>query len=840
MGGLTQLEASARLEKYGPNVLARANGRSKYGMLLSYFKSPLVIILILAGSISAFVGEFVNASIIYVVVAISVILGFYQESKAENAAAVLRKKIMTTVTVHRDGNKEEIPVSEVVPGDLVYLSAGDIVPADGKVIEAKDLFVDQAALTGESFPADKEPGLEPESSVDTSSKSLVFMGTSVVGGAGAISVTKTGSSTEFGKIAKQLVGKTPETEFDRGLRKYALLIMQVTLLLVIFVFFINAMLKRNILESLLFSVALAVGLTPELLPMIVTINLSNGAMNMSKKGVIVRKLATIQNFGSMDILCTDKTGTLTENAITMTSYVDIDGRPDDQIALLAQVNSSLQSGMHTPLDEAIMKDARPDAAKYTKVDEIPFDFVRRRTSVIAAKDQGCILICKGALLEVLVVCRSYANNGQTLSLTDAAKSKILARYEEQSRQGIRILAVARKAIEKKGSYGVEDEKELEYVGLLAFSDPPKQSASSSVKLLADSGVALKILTGDNEFVAKHVCDQLGIDTKGIMTGDDLRQVSDSALAVIVERTTIFARVTPDQKNRIMTALRKNGHVVGFMGDGINDAASIRTADVGISVNNAVDVAKAAADIVLLEKDLTVLARGVHEGRKTLGNTMKYIMMGTSSNFGNMFSAAGASVFLTFLPMLPSQILVNNLLYDISEMAIPTDHVDSEYLMTPHKWDVTFVKRFMLFFGPVSSLFDFLTFGVMLFVFSATPALFQTAWFLESISTQSLVIFVIRTRRVPFYKSRPSRSLTASTLAVVATAMLLPFTPAGPLLGFVIPPTSFYFVLAGFVGSYLGLVELLKYGFYKGRMKQGHNKRLAASRKVQLGAIEVEG
>jgi len=536
---------------------------------------------------------------------------------------------------------------------------------------------------------------------------------------------------------------------------------------------------------------------------------------MADKGVIVRRLSAIQNFGSMDTLCTDKTGTLTENKITLTSHIDINNQESDAVLLLAELNSKFQTGLRSPLDTAILAHESIDLTRYASVDEIPFDFVRRRVSVIVMESSNsessrALLISKGATLEMLSACGFYEDN---LPITEEVKKKIQRQYEALSREGKRVLAVARKEVERKPPYTVSDETGMVYVGLLSFMDPPKQTAHTSLQMLAESGIALKILTGDNEFVAAHICEQLNMKVTGLVTGDELREISDSALVRVVEETNVFARVTPDQKNRIMLALRKNGHVVGFMGDGINDAASIRTADVGISVDNAVDVAKAAADIILLQTDLTVLAQGVQEGRKTLGNSMKYVMMGTSSNFGNMFSAAGASLFLPFLPMLPSQILLNNLLYDISELTIPTDRVDSEYLKTAHRWDVRFVREFMILFGPVSSIFDYLTFGVMIFIFAAPPALFQTAWFLESISTQSLIIFVIRTRRTPFYRSLPSKPLIFSTFATVMIAMLLPFTPLGPLLGFVIPPPTFFLALAIFIVAYLILAEALKRFFY---------------------------
>ncbi len=814
LSGLTQQEAEKRLETYGPNTVVAERRRSRVAMVLSYFKSPLVIILVIAGTNSGLTGDIGDASIIYVIVGMSVILSFYQESKAEKAASVLRARIHTTATVNRDGQKVELPVSDIVPGDLVYLSAGDLVPADGTVLSVKDLFVDQAALTGESFPVEKDASPDDVEKEDLYRTDLAFMGTSVVSGTGTMRITKTGSTTAYGKIAKQLVGREPETEFDRGLKRFGYLITRVTLLLVVFVFFINALLKRDILTSLEFSVALAVGLTPELLPMIVTINLAKGAMDMADKGVIVRKLSSIQNFGSLDTLCTDKTGTLTQNVIDLTSHLGVNGKEDNNILLMAQLNSSLQYGLPTPIDDAILKHQKLDLTKYTRVDEIPFDAVRRRSSVIVTDGSRTLLISKGATLEMLSTCSLYQDDSQQLPLTDEIRNKIRAQYEEMSKEGRRILAVAIKQVGKSSTYTVKDEAGMVFLGMLTFTDPPKQTATASLQMLKESGISLKILTGDNEFVARHLCETLNIKVDGIVTGDELMQTSDSALQRIVEETNIFARITPDQKNRIMIALHKNGHVVGFLGDGINDAASIRTADVGISVDNAVDVAKAAADIILLQNDLTVLAQGVQEGRKTMGNSMKYIMMGTSSNFGNMFSAAGASLFLPFLPMLPSQILLNNLLYDISELTIPTDNVDADYMKIPRRWDMHFVQRFMAFFGPISSIFDYLTFGVMLFVFHAPPPLFQTAWFLESISTQSLVIFVIRTRHTPFWKSHASKPLIFSTLAVVIIPMLLPFTPIGELLGLVIPPLTFYLVLAAFIIAYLALVEALKNFFYR--------------------------
>jgi Mg2+-importing ATPase len=813
--GLSSREAARRLEAYGQNVLAKRKKRTSLVKFLQYFRSPLVIILVFAGLVTIFFGQIVNAVIIYAIVIMSVILGFFQESKAEQAAEILREKVRTTATVLRDGTIREVQISDVVPGDIVRLSAGDIVPADARIITAKDLFVDQSALTGESFPQEKSASPHKANSrVITERSDSVFLGTSVVSGTATIVVVRTGGATEYGKIAKKLIARVPETEFDRGLRKFGYLIMEVTFLLVIFVFFINALYRRGVLESLLFAVALAVGLTPELLPMIVSINLSKGAIAMSRKGVIVKRLASIQNFGSMDVLCTDKTGTLTENTITLVLHINLEGDEDERVLLYSYLNSFYQTGLKSPLDDAILKHSEIDVASYAKVDEIPFDFARKRVSIVVEHERERFLIAKGAPEEVLNVCSYCEHRERIIDITPRIQEKSKEQYSALSGQGFRVLGVSYKKLrEDKAGYSIHDENDMVFLGLIAFLDPPKRTAKKSISLLKDANVELKILTGDNELVTKKVCEQLAVEIKGLVLGDEIAQLSDDALGRVVEEANIFARVSPGQKDRIMYALRTNGHVVGFLGDGINDAASIKTADVGISVKNAADVAKDSADIILLRKDLTVLQQGVLEGRKTFGNTMKYVMMGTSSNFGNMFSAAGASLFLPFLPMLPTQILLNNLLYDISELAIPVDHVDSEYIEKPRRWDIAFVRMFMVFFGPISSLFDFLIFAVMLFVFSAGAPLFQTAWFLESLSTQTLVIFVIRTRRTPFYKSRPSRSLVLSALGVVSLALILPFTPVGHIMGFVIPPFNFWLILIIFVASYLALAELLKSRFY---------------------------
>ena len=820
--GLVSDEAENRLKTFGRNELAKRKKRTAVVDFIFHFRSPLIIILLFAGVISGFFGEIINAAIIFSIVLLSVILDFFQESKAKRAAEILKEKVTTTATVLRDSAKKEVKLSEIVPGDIIYLSAGDIVPADARVVNAKDLFVDQSALTGESFPIEKTSiSLKTMGSAVNEWNDCLFMGTSIVSGTAAAVVMKTGSHTEYGKIAKRLVEREHETEFETGLRKFGFLVMEVTFLLVMFVFFINAiyfingLYKRDILESFVFAVALAVGLTPELLPMIVSLNLSRGALSMSKKGVIVKKLASIQNFGNMDILCTDKTGTLTENRITLMLHVDMEGRNDEKVLLYSYLNSYYETGLKSPLDEAILKHRNLDVRGYQKIDEVPFDFVRKRVSVVVETERQLFMIVKGAPEEVMKICSYCELDDRVFDLTSVLHKRIEQKYYDLSSEGFRVLGVSYKKVkEEKPVYSVNDESNMVFLGFVAFLDPPKETTRESLQLLSKANVQLKILTGDNELVTKKTCALLGFEIKRIVLGNELVHFSDDALARLVEEANVFARVTPAQKDRIMIALKKNGHVVGFLGDGINDAPSLKTADVGISVDNAVDVAKESADMILLQKDLTVLQQGILEGRKTFGNTMKYIMMSTSSNFGNMFSVAGGSLFLPFLPMLPIQILLNNLLYDLSQSTIPTDNVDEEYVEKPKRWDMFFIRRYMLILGPISSIFDFLTFFIMLLVFNATEPMFQTAWFLESLFTQTLIILVIRTRRTPFYKSKPGRFLLLSSSAVLACALIMPFTPLGALFGFVEPPSMFFVVLAGLIAVYIMLVEVVKKAFYK--------------------------
>jgi Mg2+-importing ATPase len=819
--GLTDKEASARLDFYGYNELAKRKRRIIIIAFLEHFRSPLILMLLISALISGLVGEPTDAALILLIIIMSAILDFYQEFKAEKAAEMLREKVATTTTLIREGVKREVKIEEVVPGDVVVLSAGSIIPADARLIIADDLSVDQSALTGESFPVVKAvKPLETTNGDITEWNNCIFMGTSVISGSGTAIIFKTGNNTEYGQIVQKLVVKQPEKEFEKGIRRFGMLISQAALILVLFVFVVNSLFKQNIIEALLFSVALAVGLVPELLPMILSVNLSKGALAMSKRGVIVKRLVSIQDFGSMDTLCTDKTGTLTENKIALRLHVDIENNESEDVLLYCGLNSFFETGLKSPMDEAILEHETRNLDEYSKVGEIPFDFVRRRLSVVVAHENHQIIVTKGAPEEVFKVCSSYELHGETLALTHQMRVNLENIYNDLSRKGFRVLAVAYREVSNgKKSYSVNDESEMVLVGFAAFIDPPKDSAKDSLKLLEKAGVALKILTGDNELVTRYVCEQLDFQIKGIVSGSDIQQMHDDALSRIVEKTNVFVRMAPAQKNRVINALKGNNHVVSFMGDGINDAPSMKAADVGISVDNAVDVAKESADIILLQHSLGVLVNGVLEGRKVFANTMKYVMMGTSSSFGNMFSVAGASLFLPFLPMLPIQILLNNLIYEFSQATIPTDNVDEEYLERPRRWDISFIRNFMVVFGPISSIFDFATFFLMLYVLGATEPLFQTAWFIESLCTQTLVIFLIRTRRIPFYKSLPSKFVFGSTLAAVGFALAIPFTPIGDLFGFVRLPAIFFLTLVALVGIYLMLVEFVKTLFYR-RYKNG--------------------
>ena len=813
--GLSAKQAKQRLEECGPNEFARRKRRTIIMSFLQHFKNPLILILIFAASISGFFGQVVNVVIILSMVLLSVVLDVVQESKAERAAELLEERVSTTAALVRDNIKKEIRISQIVPGDIIHLSAGDMVPADARVITARDLFINQSALTGESFPVEKfETPIQALDGAITEWNNCMFMGTSVVSGTATAIVLRTGKFTEYGKIAEKLVDKEAETESEKGLRQFGFLIMQITVLLVLSVFFVNAVFKRSVLESLLFAVALAVGLTPELLPMVISLNLSKSAIEMSRKGVIVKRLTAVQNLGSMDVLCTDKTGTLTENMITLVKYINLEGRDDQKVLLYSYLNSFHQTGIKSPFDEAILRRREIKTQGYDKIDEIPFDFNRKRISIVVERNGQQMMLTKGAPEELFKICPFYEHAGSVSRLTIDVKKKLEQMYHKLSSEGYRVLAVSYKKVKGKKVYAISDESDMVLHGFVAFIDPPKHTARESLQMLAKSGIHVKVLTGDNEFVTKRICDELGFEVKGVLLGADVEGMTDDALSIAAENANIFARVTPVQKERIIIALKKKGHAVGFLGDGINDAPPLKIADVGVSVDNAVDVAKESADIILLQKDLKVLKEGVMDGRKTFANTIKYIVMSTSSNFGNMFSVAIGSLFLPFLPMLPIQILLNNFLYDFSQSTIPTDNVDKEYIERPRRWDIPFIKRFMIILGPISSVFDLLTYAIMILVFHATEPLFQTAWFLESLTTQTLVIFAIRTRVTPFWKSRPSKLLLISSLAVVAVAFIIPYTQLGDLFGFTQLPYTFLLMLAGMVVVYVFLVEIVKRWFYK--------------------------
>lgn len=813
--GLNSEQVQRRREIFGPNDIARVRRPSAVVRYLGHFKNVLVLILLFAAIVSAFVGEIKSAIIIFVIVIASVTLDFYQESRAEIAAELLRQRIVSHATVIREGRQQDVPIMDLVPGDILLLSAGDIVPADAVLLSERDLYVNQSALTGEPYPVEKHAFAAPPETPVNEAENCVFLGTSVVSGIATAVVTRTGMSTEFGKVAQALVDRPQETEFERGLRDFSFLMSRFIFTLVIFVFFVNALFRHDVLESLLFAVALAVGMTPELLPMILSLNLSKGAVAMAGKGAIVKHPESIQNFGSMDILCTDKTGTLTENRIALVEYLDIDGRSSEKVLYYAFLNSYFHSGVKNPLDEAITGFHPMETGGLQKVDEVPFDFVRRRLSIVVRHGSELLLISKGAPEEILRISAYVEKDEVVTPMTERDREEISSLYEMKSAEGFRTLAVSYRRLDPgRITFSVDDEEEMTFIGLITFIDPPRETARESLQQLAGSGIELKILTGDNELVTRKIANLIGLEVKGVLTGGGIDQMDRQTLSRVVEDITLFCRVTPVQKNRIINALRQNGHVVGFMGDGINDAPPLREADVGISVQNAVDIARESSDIILLEQDLRILHEGVIEGRRTFGNTMKYILMGSSSNFGNMFSVAGASLFLPFLPMLPIQILLNNLLYDISEFTIPTDNVDRTYVDSPKRWDMGFIKRFILLFGPISSIFDFLTFFILLYIFSAEVPLFQTAWFVESICTQTLVIFVVRTRMVPFYRSRPSPYLLGSTLLVILAACLLPFTIAGAIFGFVRLPMQYYAALFILVLGYLLVAEFAKSWFYK--------------------------
>ncbi len=782
-----------------------------------------MLLLLAAATISAFVGDRASCIIIVAMVTLSVALDFVQETRAGHAAEALQRQVALRARVVRDGKTADTPADEIVPGDVIELGPGSLVPADARLLAVKNLFVNQALLTGESFPVDKRAddlaAADAAGATAEGATNSVFMGTSVVSGTGTALVCRTGRETSLGDISASLAVRPPATAFEQGVKSFGFLILRVAIALVLFVLLVNAAYGRPWLESFLFAIALAVGLTPELLPMVVTVTLSKGAIRMAKERVIVKRLSAIHDLGSMDVLCTDKTGTLTEAAVRLEQHLDPQGNDSARVLELVVLNSTLESGLRTPMDDAILRHAEVDVARWKKIDEVQFDFERRCVSVLADDGARRVLVLKGATEDVLKHSTQYETGPAAAGaappcapLDAATRAALVARHDALAAQGFRVLGVAwRETPRDQAAARLGDEAGLVFAGFACFEDPPKASAAAAIQALADSGVTVKIVTGDNELVTRHLCEQLGLPHADVLTGGEIASMADGALLARVETAQIFARVTPPQKNRIIQALRKRGHVVGYLGDGINDAPSLHSADVGLSVDGAVDVAREAADMILLDTDLGVVHRGVLEGRRTFGNILKYIRMGTSSNFGNMFSMAGGTLILPFLPMLPVQILVNNFLYDLSQVPIPLDRVDPAELARPRRWSTPEIRNFMLVVGPVSSLFDFATFWVMRHLFHAGQELFHTGWFVESLATQILVVFVIRTAGNPF-RSRPSLVLVASSLVLVGVAVGLPWTPLGAHLGLVPLPAAFFGVLAGMVVVYLAAVEVVKRGY----------------------------
>jgi len=815
--GLTTQAAGQRLEQVGPNQLTASQQLGALHIFLEQFKSPIVLILLFATAVSAILQDWIDATIILAIVFGSALLSFFQEYSASTAAARLRAQVGARAIVLRDGQPQQLPAEQVAPGDVVLLSAGSLIPADALVLEAKDFFVNQAVLTGETFPVEKTPGLVAVDAALASRTNMVFMGTNVRSGTGRALVVATGRATAFGQIADRLTLRAPETEFERGIRRLGYLLSEVMFVLVFTVFALNVIFQRPPLDSLLFSIALAVGLTPQLLPAIISVNLARGSQRMAQAGVIVRRLASIENFGSMDVLCTDKTGTLTEGVVQLDRALSPDGNESARVLQLAYFNAHFQTGLANPLDEAIQAKSTPDLTTVSKIDEIPYDFVRKRLSVVVDETfTGATtrrLIAKGALEPILTICTQVWEGGQAMALDQARRRALADQFAGWSADGFRVLGIAERVVEPKSSYDYSDERDLIFAGFLLFFDPPKAGVAQTVEALERLGVDLKIITGDNRLVAAHTAATLKLPVRGILTGSDLEALRDEALWQAAERTTIFAEVDPNQKERIILALQKMGHVVGYMGDGINDAPSLHAADVGISVNTAVDVAKEAADLVLLNKDLSVLEQGIIQGRRTFANTLKYVFMATSANFGNMFSMAGASLFLPFLPMLPKQILLINFMTDLPEMTIAGDSVDDEYVRRPHRWDIGFIRRFMFTFGPISSIFDFLTFGVLLWVLRADQAVFHTGWFVESVLSAVLVVFAMRTR-LPFFRSRPSAPLLLTALGVMAVTLWLPYAPFAGLLGFAPLPLPYLALIFAIVGLYFVTAEIAKHYFYR--------------------------
>lgn len=811
--GISEVEAKNRLSRFGENRLSTKKQSSSIGLFFSQFKSPIILLLFFAAGLSIVVRDSTDAIIILGIVFVSGILGFWQERGAMNAVSKLLAMVQIRVGVFRDSSLKEIPLEEVVPGDVLRLSAGDIIPADCILLESKDLFVNEATLTGETFAAEKFIETVKEDSPLSKRTNSLWMGTHVVSGEGKALVVKTGKETEFGKISERLKLRPMETEFEAGVRKFGFFLLHVTLLLVIAIFVVNVFLHKPVLESFLFSLALAVGLTPQLLPAIISINLSHGAKRMAEKKVIVKRLAAIENFGNMNIICSDKTGTLTEGIVKIQSSLDIYGNENEDVALNAFLNASFETGFVNAIDQSIRTDLNFDISGFVKKDEIPYDFLRKRLSILVAHSGGHRMITKGALVNVLEICNfARSSDGSQIEI-EKVKDQILLKYEDLGKQGNRILGIAIKEIGTNSKIEKSEEENMVFLGLLSFFDPPKKNVELTVSNLKNLGVSLKVITGDNRFVASSLCSRIGLENPNTLCGPELETMSNEALIQKVGEVDVFAEVEPNSKERIIIALKKAGNVVGYIGDGINDVSALHSADVGISVEKAVDVAKNAADLVLLEKDLEVLVDGVKEGRTTFANTLKYVFMATSANFGNMFSMAGVSLFLPFLPLLPKQILLTNFLTDFPEMTIATDRVDTEMISTPKRWDIGAIRKFMVVFGMVSSFFDYLTFGVLQWILRVDHDQFRTGWFIESVVSASLIVLVIRTRNA-FFTSRPGTPLFLTTLSVVFLTITIPYTPIAGLFGLVPLPPEFLALLVGIIVLYVTVAEITKRIFYK--------------------------
>ncbi len=826
LDGLTQVEADARLTQYGLNTIAREQRLSGLMRLLGNIKNPLVLLLVALGVLSFLTGDLRATIVIFVMVVLGIALRFVQEMRADNAAEKLAAMVSNTATLVRADKEMEVSLKMLVPGDIIRLAAGDMVPADVRVLSAKDLFLNQAALTGEALPVEKKADAAPADVHNPLElANICFLGTNVESGAATAVVISTGGQTYLGSLAASIVGQRQLTSFDKGINKFTWLMIMFIAVMVPTVFLLNGLSKHNWMEAFLFAMAVAVGLTPEMLPMIVTVNLSKGALAMARKKVIVKRLNAIQNFGAMDVLCTDKTGTITQGKIVLEKHLDVNGEDSEKVLHFGYLNSFHHTGLKNLLDEAILKHEELEQhlqvqEKYRKIDEIPFDFVRRRMSVVVEDESGLnTLICKGAVEEVLGLCTRVELNGEVIAVQPEHDTKRRQLADTLNAQGFRVIALAYKQMQgapDEPVYAVKDESDLILLGFLAFLDPPKDAAADALKRLHKLNVDVKILTGDNEIITAYICKEVGMPVEHLLLGSQIEAMSEDELAAAVTASSVFARLAPAHKERIIRALQSKDHVVGFMGDGINDAPALKAADVGISVDSAVDIAKESSDIILLENNLLILEQGVLEGRRVFGNIIKYIKMAASSNFGNMFSVVGASVFLPFLPMLPIQVLINNLLYDFSQTTIPTDEVDADWLIKPRKWEIGEIQRFILFIGPISSIFDYLTFFIMLYLFNSwqNPALFHTGWFVESIFTQTLIIHVIRTNKIPFIESRASWQLIATSLIIVAVGAWLTISPLADTLGFVSLPRLYWLLLAIMLLCYMIMTQLVKTWFIR--------------------------